>query len=94
VPNRIFGLSMTVPPRRRRRAADHEADTEIEELHDSRSAARAVSISLAGRCVTGGFGPPTPQMLPPLKRLGVPSTDVPNGPRRSGPFVAVTALKR
>jgi hypothetical protein len=38
----------------------------------------AASISLAGHGVTGGFSPPIPQMPPPVKRLGVPPTDLPD----------------
>ncbi|HXQ47182.1 MAG TPA: hypothetical protein VN806_11235, partial [Caulobacteraceae bacterium] len=42
----------------------------------------------------GGFGPPTPPMLAPLKRRRLPPVDVPDEPHRPGPFAALSALKR
>ena len=42
----------------------------------------------------GGFGPPTPPMLAPLKRRRVTPIDVPDESHRPGPFAALAALKR
>ena len=42
----------------------------------------------------GGFGPPTPPMLAPLKRRRVPPAELPDEPHRPGPFAALAALKR
>jgi ATP-dependent RNA helicase SUPV3L1/SUV3 len=42
----------------------------------------------------GGFGPPTPPMLAPLKRRRAPPAELPDEPHRPGPFAALAALKR
>ena len=42
----------------------------------------------------GGFGPPAPAMLTPLKRWRVVPIDVPDAPQPAGPFAALAALKR
>jgi ATP-dependent RNA helicase SUPV3L1/SUV3 len=42
----------------------------------------------------GGFGPPAPAMLAPLKRRRVAPAEVPDVPHRSGPFAALASLKR
>ena len=42
----------------------------------------------------GGFGPPTPAMLAPLKRRRVAPVELPDEPHRPGPFAALAALKR
>ena len=42
----------------------------------------------------GGFGPPTPPMLAPLKRRRAAPTELPDEPHRPGPFAALAALKR
>jgi ATP-dependent RNA helicase SUPV3L1/SUV3 len=47
-----------------------------------------------GNLGPGGFGPPTPPMLAPLKRRRVPPAEVSDEPHRPGPFAALAALKR
>jgi ATP-dependent RNA helicase SUPV3L1/SUV3 len=42
----------------------------------------------------GGFGPPTPPMLAPLKRRRVAPVELPDAPHSPGPFAALAALKR
>ena len=41
----------------------------------------------------GGFGPPAPAMLAPLKRRRVAPVEVPDMQYRSGPFAGLAALK-
>jgi ATP-dependent RNA helicase SUPV3L1/SUV3 len=42
----------------------------------------------------GGFGPPAPAKLAPLKRRRMAPVEVPDLPHRHGPFAALAALKR
>jgi ATP-dependent RNA helicase SUPV3L1/SUV3 len=42
----------------------------------------------------GGFGPPTPPMLAPLKRRRAVPSELPDEPHPRGPFAALAALKR
>jgi ATP-dependent RNA helicase SUPV3L1/SUV3 len=42
----------------------------------------------------GGFGPPAPTMLAPLKRRRVVPAEPPEAPHHAGPFAALAALKR
>jgi ATP-dependent RNA helicase SUPV3L1/SUV3 len=42
----------------------------------------------------GGFGPPTPPLLAPLKRRRVPPVEAPDMPGRAGPFAGLAVLKR
>jgi ATP-dependent RNA helicase SUPV3L1/SUV3 len=47
-----------------------------------------------GNLGPGGFGPPTPAMLAPLKRRRMAPVELPDEPLRPGPFAALAALKR